>query len=424
VLNNALYAITNYATSTDFTPVPNTSFTNPNRWNLDPRFGFAYDVFGDHKTALRGGFGITHSPVFVGNFHAGAIKPWDTLQQLNPTYPTPFVGTVNPPLPSAAPSWDYYTPGSPYLMQYNVNIQREITDGTVVSVGYVGSRGVRLFSQREMNPFPATITNGVYTFQNTANPRGRLNPNLGTLGLVFQGTSSNYNSLQVNVNRRLTRNVQAQMSYTWSKCLDDGGSPLATLTATGTNSTYTNPYDRKIDYGPCAYDVRNTLRLNGLYLLPFRGNRVVEGWQLSGILTANGGYPLTVDTGFARAFVGGNGRPDYVAGCQVGVGLVNKWFDPNCFTLQAANTIGNTGRSTIYGPGMATLDVAILKDTKINEVLRVQFRAEGFNILNRANFAAPNIALFTATGRNSTAGVIQNVVTSARQLQFALKFIF
>ncbi|MEQ1884642.1 MAG: carboxypeptidase regulatory-like domain-containing protein [Bryobacteraceae bacterium] len=418
--NNTLYAVTDYVNGTDLVNVPRVSYKNPNTGNFDPRFGFAWDVFGDHKTSLRGGFGITHSPVFTGNFHAGAVKPWDRFQQLNPQFPTPFTGG-NPSLPSGI-SFDYYTGGSPYLMQYNVNVQREIVEGTVLSVGYVGSRGVRLFSQREMNPFLATVTNGVYQFATTG--ARRINQNLGGLGYVFQGTSSNYNSLQANINRRLTRSVQAQVNYTWSKCLDDGGSPLGTLQATGSPTAYTNPYDRSIDYGPCAYDIRHAFRLNGLWLLPFHGNRLVEGWQLSGIWSANTGYPLTINTGFDRMFVGGQGRPNYVAGCDVKLGTVNQWFNPACFTLQAAGTTGNVGRSTLYGPNLSAVDLALLKDLKLTEALRVQFRAEGFNILNRANFGAPNINVFTAAGVNPLAGRIQNVVTSARQLQFALKFIF
>jgi hypothetical protein len=442
VLNNALYAITDYLNSRDFTPVPNTSFTNPNRFNIDPRFGFAYDIFGDHKTALRGGFGITHSPVFVGNFAVGAIKPWDTFQVAGSRYPSPFSGTQGG-LPSGAPSWDYYTPGSPYLMQYNLNIQREIAEGTVLTVGYVGSRGVRLFSLREMNPFR---TADIYQWPAPSAANPRLNTNLGTLQFVHQGTSSNYNSLQVNVNRRFTANWQAQANYTWSRCMDDGGTPLGTLQATGSPTAYTNPYDRSMDYGPCAYDIRHTLRLNSLYAFPFRGNRFVEGWQITGILTANGGYPLTISTGFDRFyFGGGQGRPNYAPNnpaATVGgitypacnnspkIGRVDMWYNPNCFAIQAPGTIGNLGRSVLYGPGLATLDIAILKDTRISEALRVQFRAEGFNILNRANFGSPVVANFVQpstqnpTGINGPAGRIQSVVTSARQLQFALKFIF
>jgi hypothetical protein len=158
--------------------------------------------------------------------------------------------------------------------------------------------------------------------------------------------------------------------------------------------------------------------------LPFHGNRLVEGWQFSGILTANGGLPFTVSTGFDRTFQGGGGRPDYVAGCEVHVGRVEQWYDPNCFSVPALGRFGNLGRNTVVGPGLVSVDFAILKDTAIAEGIRAQFRAEAFNIFNRANFALPAASAFTASGRNPTAGQITNVITSARQIQFGLKFIF
>ena len=117
-------------------------------------------------------------------------------------------------------------------------------------------------------------------------------------------------------------------------------------------------------------------------------------------------------------------RPDYVAGCKVQVGRVEQWYDPNCFSLEANGTLGNLGRNTVIGPKLVNVDAALLKDTSITEGLRMQFRAEVFNVANHANFALPAAGVFTASGRNPTAGQITQTVTTSRQIQFGLNFIF
>src|SRR5207248_11710313 len=127
------------------------------------------------------------------------------------------------------------------------------------------------------------------------------------------------------------------------------GSPVGSLHGGNSPTNYENPYDRSTDRGLCYFNVKHTLRVNGLVALPFRGNRLVEGWQISGILSANTGLPFSISTGFDRVGYQGSGtpRPNYVSGCNVAVGLVNKWFDPSCFSLQAAGTLGNVGRNTV-----------------------------------------------------------------------------
>ncbi len=165
-LHNDLYTVTNYATDTTLQNVPNATFKNPNLKNWDPRFGFAYDMFADHKTSLRGGFAITHDPVFVADYNGDytAVTPWPGLTSAGFTYPTAnfaALGVTN----SISPGWDYYNTKAPYLIQYNLNIQRDLGQGTVLTVGYVGSHGVDMYTQQERNPPVAQIdANGVYHF--------------------------------------------------------------------------------------------------------------------------------------------------------------------------------------------------------------------------------------------------------------------
>ncbi len=438
--HNTFYAVTDYVNNTNLVNVPNANATNPNKKNFDPRFGFAYDMFANHKTSLRGGFAITHDPVFVAEYNPDytAVAPWPGLSAVNSAvYPNfPNVNVVN----SVSPGWDYYISKAPYLIQYNLNIQHEIAPGTVLTVGYVGSHGVDMYSEQERNPPSYTIdSNGVYHF-GALNAAGaivlnpRLNPHFSTLLMSEPGTTSRYNSLQTSLNRRFAQGLQFQVAYTWSRCTDDGSSPLGSISGGNTSSLYENPYMRDpYDKGLCYFNATSNLRINGVWALPFHGNQLVEGWQLSGILTQSTGLPFSVydgadDVGYAGS---GNPRPNYVAGCDVNTRTVHQWFNPACFSIQAPGTLGNVGRDTVIGPGLAQLDVALVKDTripKISEAFRVQFRAEAYNIVNHPQFGQPGNAIFSSIKgvANSSAGIISSIApnSTARQIQFGLKFLF
>ena len=441
-VHNALYAVTNFATSTGPINVPHATASNPNAKNWDPRFGFAYDVFADHKTALRGGWAITHSPIFTGQYNPdySTSTPWPTFAENNPTYPFLNFGSVTN---SLASGFDYYTHKAPYLMQYNLNVQRQLSEGTTITVGYVGSHGVDMMTEQERNPPPYTIINGVYNFRNAAgtalNPR--INPNFTVLTMATTGTTSRYDSLQVSLTRRLARNLQFQIAYTWSNCIDDGSSPLGSISGGNTSSQYENPYLRDpIDKGPCYFNADSTLRVNGVYNLPFKGNAIVRGWQLSGLVTQNTGLPFSPYIGADTIGWAGssNPRPNYVSGCQVQVNTPTEWFNPACYSIPAPGTLGDAGRDSIWGPGLAEVDLSLSKETRISENFRLQLRVDAFNIFNHPQFGQPGNSVFSAapisatTGQytsvtnNGAAGVITTLAgnTAARQFQFGLKFLF
>lgn len=431
--HNALEGVPNYQTSTSFVTIPHVFLKNPSLPDLEPRFGFAYDPFADHKTSIRGGFAITYSPYFPGQYNGafGSAPPSEILTQSAPTYPTPFTA-ITPSAVTWATGFAPQNDVTPYLLQYNLNVQREISQGTVLSIGYVGSHGVHELTLQDQNPPEATIdSNGVYHFgevnsAGTLVENPRLNPNFGFLVAAVPGTTSRYNSMQVTLNRRLTHNLAAQVAYTWSRCIDDGGYPIGSLDG-GSSTTVENPYLRDpTDKGLCYFNISQSLRVNFLYPLPFHGNRFKEGWQFSGIFSGSTGLPDSINTGFDRVGYSSSGtpRPNYVEGCQVSVGKVQEWFNPQCFSLQAAGTLGNEGRDTLYGPSNVDMDLALLKDTRINERTHVQFRGELFNIFNHPNLGLPNTSVFTASGPNPTAGQITTQVGNARQVQVALKLIF
>jgi hypothetical protein len=269
-------------------------------------------------------------------------------------------------------------------------------------------------------------------------------PNTGaaSLGLNEARGHSSYNALQIGLTRRLARGVQSQVSYTWSHCIDNGSISTGLEASASANGPqgYQNPYNQNADRGGCAFDIRHTLRVNGVWSLPFHGNMLIEGWQLSGILSATGGYPLTVSTGFDQVGFQGPVRPDAVVGCAGGdaiLGTLQRWFNPSCFALPPIGAPGNLGRTTYTGPHFTNVDFSLVKDTripKISESFDVQFRAEFFNILNHANFGLPNTNAFaqqvnTAAGTitantNGAFGSITTTAANARQIQLGLRIIF
>ncbi len=456
--HNQLFTITNFATDTAFVNVPHVMRSNPTLTALDPRVGFAYDPFADHKTSIRGGFGIFRNPILPPNYGGNywGNKPWFQVLEQNPAYPTPFATTNIPPFTQPS-GFDYNSHTTPYMMQYNLNVQHEIAQGTVVSLGYVGSHGVHLLTQYEHNPpIVTTDSSGVQHFGSLVNGRIVGNPRLNPFGFftIYNAfapiATSRYNSLQATLNRRFTRNTQLQVAYTWSRCLDNGGS-WASYASNSPNGE-SDPYNFSLDKGVCSFDINQSLRVNGLIALPFRGNRLVEGWQVSGIASASTGLPFNIGNGFDIVGYQGSGtpRPNYIAGCnptagafswagvQYTAGTPERWFNPNCFSVPAVGTLGNTGRNTGRGPGFFDTDLALIKDTRITEAVRMQFRAEFFNIFNHTNFAVPaTAAIFVAGaagqcqvsgagcgGPNSTAGAITDTVGTARQIQFALKVVF
>jgi hypothetical protein len=239
---------------------------------------------------------------------------------------------------------------------------------------------------------------------------------------------SNYHSLQVGLNRRFSHGVQTQLSYTWSKCMDDAS---GTFGLEG-GIPWSDPLNGSFDHGRCLFDRPQVLKLTGVYALPFKQNILVKGWQMSGGLTAQSGSPWNVTVGFDQAgdVVAGSERPNLILPANsIITGSVTQWANPAGFSLPAPGTFGNLQRDFLAGPGIVNVDYAVMKETPIKENLRVQFRAEFFNLANHANFALPNASAFVQSANgggapNPTFGKITATTTSSRQIQFAVKILF
>jgi len=435
-----------------YQPVSHVFANNPTNTAIGPRIGFAYDVFGDHKTALRGGFGIFHDTTMAGQYTTSYQRtpPFALSQQQTAIiYGQPFKGgPATNPIPSNVNGTDYKIGVTPYVMQYNLNVQRELIGSTTLTVGYVGSRGVHLLGLIDLNPpVPTLGANGYPSFASLQNGKivtnPRINPNFGVYLARETWGSSNYNSLQASLNRRFSSRLQAQASYTYSRSMDYG-SANSNQGAVGGAITVEDPYNTKIEYGRSSFDRAQTFRISGIYGLPtFRNaleNALLGDWQLSGLFSMTSPAPFTIQTGFdsaglqAAATGGSTTRPVLLPGKSNNpvTGDPNRWFDPTAFTLAPIGQYGNLGRSTAQGPNLRNVDLALAKNFKVKrlpEQLGFQLRAEAFNVLNRTNFALPNIGAFASAPNGGftvapTAGQITTTVTPARQIQFALRLTF
>ncbi|HEY7179920.1 MAG TPA: hypothetical protein VIC84_00810, partial [Blastocatellia bacterium] len=412
--------------------------------DIAPRLGFAYDVFGDGKTAIRGGFGIFYDQPLFNAYRSSAFG---TLPYIN-TAQLPAAQVPSLPVPSSAFSGAGVTPLTEsitfdlrpsYTMQYNLNLQNEFF-GAVTSIAYVGSRGVNLFGQGNINLAVAQIlSDGRSFFPASGSLR---NSKFSTIRSGIQGFSSNYNGLNLSVNRRFNKGFQFQASYTYGKSLDNrSGNSGRQEYSNGQARTF-DPYDRGLDYGRSDFDVRHTFTANLTYEAPFgKGMKgfagaALGGWQVNTIVKLASGIPFTplIDGDPDRDGTDENSaRPNLVGDPNSGPRAPDRWYNLDAFAPPTIGFRGTAGRNVVKGPNFRTVDLSLNKSFALTERLKLQFRIEAFNLLNRANFDLPSnsddgsqIFSFTNPGftQLTSAGTINNIVGTARELQFALKLIF
>jgi hypothetical protein len=430
-LDTALLDIVN---GTAFTP-GELFAENPSLKNIAPRLGFAWDVTGDGRTAVRGGAGLYHDTdgPFNSAFGIAAFSPpfAATATINNPTFPRPVVTGGA----ASARTIDYNIE-QPYGITYNVSVQREAIGGIVVMVGYAGSRARNLMSAVEANPVvPQIQSDGTKFFAAGAPRRNRA---FGPIDFRTNGGDSEYNALQLTAQKRFSRGYQLQVNYTLGKVTDN---LQAQLNADVNNSSVypQDPYDREVDRARADFDVRHIFTSNFVWNLPGREEHaLIGGWQLNGIVTLRSGVPFTPalgNTNWSRSGnTSGEDRPNLRPGTNPDdliLGGPDRYFDPTGFVLQSQGFFGNAGRNSLTGPGYAMTNLALVKNNRLGLLGsngQVQFRLEMFNVINRANFAVPNRVVFAAAAANeaplATAGRITRTVTSARQLQLGIKVMF
>ena len=426
-------------------------FANPSKKNFSPRFGFAWDVFGDGTTAVRGGYALQYdlatfgsalsvsssgSPPFVAREGLNILQVPIINFQRNFVIPAAF--RLGPVLRGIE-----YNLQQPHLMQYNLSVQRQLPGDAALTVAYSGSRGLNLMQQKEGNPWiPQLDASGNRFWPRTAQGR-RMNRNFETWDQRAAGGSSWYNALQWKLEKRLSRGISFQSSYTFSKTLDTTQGQISaenSLSGSGGNIPI-DPHNISSDRGPSSFDIRHNWRFNAIWHVPFANNAtgvmgaVARGWQLGTIWAIQSGGPLTVSSGSrtSNPMPAGN-RPAYAPGMTsedivVNTRNPNQYFsNGGVFTMPVAGYLGNVGRAPLRGPGLATVDISLGKNFALpffGEASNLQFRGELFNILNRANFLDPARAAFNNAGVSSpTLGLIDEVRTSAREIQLGLRLVF
>ena len=416
--------------------------------NFAPRIGFAWDPWSNGKTAIRGGYGISYDSGLVGileqNIFANppftqSVSIFDTRLE-NPTAASPTLSASPTVLRATSPTMKI-----PYSQSYSLDVQRELPWKTILAIGYYGNKGTNLIGIADINqptPGQLTIVNGVprvcsATVLPPCGPHiNSVRPFLGygPINSILSIFTSNYNSMQVSVQKRFTGNSSVNMSYTWSHGL--------TTAQTDRSSSPQNHYDIKGEYGASQLDRRHLFNVNWIYELPWmrdqRGvvGHALGGWQTSGIVYAYTGLPLTVTTsgldpggqGYNIATSSASGRPDLIGNpngpqgtsFQSGAWLNTAAFAPVCPTTGTCTTPrpGTSGRGVVYGPGFWRADFSIYKNFAFTEQVRFQFRFETFNLFNHTN---PNTVNTTQT--SSTFGRITGY-RDPREMQFGFKLSF
>jgi hypothetical protein len=454
-------------------------FLNPTLRDFEPRLGFAYTPTMNSKTLLRGGFGMFDVLPLPYEFRDITPNQYPFAQQFNGeppagSFPTGAYAVLSNSTKGFHAAYVEHNPKRSYVMQWNLNVAEQISPTWVTTIGYVGSRGVHLpYRVDNINMVLPTLTQVGYLYPPVASSQP-LNPNFGRVTAMLWQANSFYDALQADLTKKVTHGIEFHVAYTWGKSID-------TLSATVADDIFPNGvfnqlfFDQRTSRGLSDFNVAQNLVVSYTWEPPSprlhssAATWVLGGWQFTGLYKASTGQPFTPIFGgdpYGTKLDETSEVPNYIAGCNPVDSNFRKnpngpiYLNTGCFTLPAvpnsvlrtlpflcssfpgaaspapagqtycANLKGNLGRNRIIGPGLSTLDFSIFKNNRvkrISESFNVQFRAEFFNILNRANFSSPtdNLNVLDGSGaRVASGGLLTSTQTPSRQIQFALKLIW
>ncbi|HKO19160.1 MAG TPA: carboxypeptidase regulatory-like domain-containing protein, partial [Acidobacteriaceae bacterium] len=423
--------------------------------NFAPRFGFAYDVTGDGKTSLRGGFGVFYDSVQNGIINNRFVdvtpfSPQFSLTTPPGTFSNPYVGFSNPyPAPFPPPANSpfpgpvlavTYDPShghkqlTPTMYNWNLSFEHQFAGNWLVRAAYVASHASHLLETMELNP-----ANYIPGSKLSTDARRAFQP-YGSISQATQDINSSFNSAQLTVQKSMSHGLTILANYTWSKSLYDLPT-VQYITTAGAGSPSPIPWNfpgrHQLDYGPSEFDHTHRFVVSYIWSFPAFAGRspfvryTIGGWQWSGIVTAQTGTPFTVYAGKDQSQTGlGTDRANFVSSdvyggnaCGTTKTICVNYLNPAAFAVPAIGTFGNVGKNSLRGPNLFTWDTGLFKEFPIaSERVRLQFRAEYFNVLNRANFDYPasgNTPSYSSSGFGT--------ITKAedpRIGQLALKLLF
>jgi hypothetical protein len=416
----------------------------PTQWgNVGPRIGFAYDLTGQGKTILRGGFGTMYERIQGNDMYNGAVNPPGdlnpSLHNVSLSNPGLNVGTgatitaaALPVLPLSVSGINANDYKNPVSYQYSLGVQQALSSRTVFSLSYVGSQNRHQNNYQEINLPAASLLPSLVASGGAGIARDYTYLGFGGIRLAQNEANGSYNSLQVDLHGDVARDLQLQFGYTYAKATD-----ATTSNGSGADlNNNTNPYvGWRYDEGPSVFDRTNVVFTNFVYQIPLLRNTdnhllktVAGGWSLSGIITMESGAPLNMGVSgnnVSSVIPNSGNRPDLV-GKITYPKTVTEWFNPAAFAAPAPGTYGDLGHDLVRGPGRDDWNLSLFKSFVISEARgsRFEFRAESFNTWNHTQFK----------GDYNNGGISTNVgssnfgqVTSAfdpREFQLGAKLIF
>jgi hypothetical protein len=393
--------------------------------DFGPRFGFAYDPWGNGKTSIRGGFGV-----FYDRLEHDALVGLTSNPPFN-VNSNVFDGNIDNPTGGTSRSFSTNLTGlpieakTPRVISYNLGVQRELRGGVVLDVAYVGTLGRNMIRTIDINQLP------VSTRLNPPNSGINVNAlrpyqGYGTIAMRDTGDNSNYNSLQMTANRRVGKGLSFGVNYTFSKTLDSS------------SGTPQDAYNLKPDYGLSSIHRKHAFNANYIYELPLllkHSNAflrtAIGGWSVAAVTIYQSGAPTSVSVPVDVARIGvSSSRASVVASPRLSAGerTLTRWFNTEAFLPPASmvqGQFGNGGRNILIGPGFSQWDVALMKTFSLQEKARLQFRAESFNVWNHPAFTGINTTVFFDAAGKATQGYgAINASGPGRTLAFGLKLMF
>jgi outer membrane receptor protein involved in Fe transport len=401
--------------------------------NFAPRVGFAWDVFGDGRTSVRGGFGIFYEGINANiiqnstqpfRYQFAYSAPYSLSDPLRGQAPLPLTTDLSHPAFFGTQQIVYPDSGdrAPYVEQFSLAVQREVVRDTVIQASYVGKLGHRQLMGISSNP--AIYIPGGSTLSNL-NQR-RIYSGFGDNSIMATVGNSSYHALQLEGRKRFSHRFSIQGAYAFSKSIDQSSS------TSPESGAVPQPFNLATERGLSTFSAAHVGSLSWIVDLPSLEGQpaalrlIGGGWQWNGLFTARSGLPLNPTIGSDVALTGtSNQRPNVVGNWRLPSGRshadeIAAWFSATAFAAPPTGIFGNAGRNVLFGPPQASVNAGLFKTFNLpfRESAKLQFRSEFFNVLNQVNLGSPNVQVSGGKmGRITSAG-------SPRVLQFALKLLF